>query len=199
MTNFGDASGSDGSAGESQRSPRLDPAAVQQLYEEHASGIRAFLIGLLRSQELAEEVQQLVFTRALEAGHTVRSDQPERKERSQRFRGWLFRVANNEAMLLLRRQGVDRRAMQKVAQSVGRQETTGSVLDRMSSAELSEKVRQALKDIPAEQQEVVRLRMYEGMKFADIAKQTGAPLNTVLTRMRLALARLSKALPKEED
>ena len=76
------------------------------------------------------------------------------------------------------------------------------MLDRMSSAELSEKVRQALKQIPVEQQEVVRLRIYEGMKFAEIAERTGVPLGTVLTRMRLALGRLWKALPrgaKDED
>ena len=198
MTQFGDSSGSDDSAGDGSRdhSERLDPATVQRLYEEHASGVRAFLIGLLRSSELAEEVQQSVFTKALEVGHTV---QPER------FRGWLFRVANNEAMLLRRRQGIDRRAMDKVARSAQTQrsqETTGSVLDRVSSAELSEKVRQALKQIPKEQQEVVRLRIYEGMKFAEIAERTGVPLGTVLTRMRLALGRLSKALPrgaKDED
>ena len=187
MTSFGDSSGSGSSEEDIQR---IDPSTVEQLYKEHASGIRAFLIGLLRNQELAEEVQQSVFTKALEVGHRVQPSQ---------FRGWLFRVANNEAMLLRRRQGVDRRAMEKVARSVrseDNQQTTGSVLDRMSSAELSEKVLQSLKEIPAEQQEVVRLRIYEGMKFADIAKQTGAPLNTVLTRMRLALARLSKALPK---
>lgn len=186
MAQLGDSSGSDDT-------DRLDPSTLKRLYDEHASGVRAFLIGLLRSSELAEEVQQAVFTKALEVGQTV---QPER------FRGWLFRVANNEAMLLRRRQGIDRRAMEKVARSVrsdGNQETRGSVLDRMSSAELSEKVRQALKQIPVEQQEVVRLRIYEGLKFADIAEQTGVPLGTVLTRMRLALGRLSKALPKDED
>ena len=168
----------------------IDPKRVEQLYSEHSSAIRAFLIGLLRSSELADEVQQSVFAKALESGHTV---QPER------FRGWLFRVANNEAMLLKRREGVDRRAMQKVASSIGRQETQGSVLDRMSSKELAEKVREALKKIPEAQQEVVRLRIYEGLKFVEIAEQTGVPLNTVLTRMRLALGRLSKAMPKDED
>ena len=168
----------------------IDPKAIGQLYHDHASAIRAFLIGLLRNPELADEVQQSVFAKALESGHTV---QPER------FRGWLFRVANNEAMLLKRREGVDRRAMIKVAASIGRQETQGSVLDRMGSKELIQKVRQALKEIPEAQQEVVRLRMYEGLKFVEIAEQTGVSLNTVLTRMRLALGRLSKALPKDDN
>ena len=148
------------------------------------------MIGLLRNQELAEEVQQAVFTRALEAGHTV---QPAK------FRGWLFRVANNEAMLLKRREGIDRRAMERLGRTVGTRQTEGSVLDRVSAAEFSEHIRQALKEIPNEQQEVVRLRIYEGLKFAEIAERTGVPLGTVLTRMRLALGRLSKALPNDNE
>lgn len=185
MSTPGDQSGSN-TGGDQQ----LSAESVERLYEEHASGIRAFLIGLLRDSELAAEVQQSVFVKALEVGQTV---QPER------FRGWLFRVANNEAMSLKRREKVDRRAMQQIANTIGRQETTGSVLDRVSSSELAGRVQAALKQIPKEQQEVVRLRIYEGLKFAEIAKQTGVPLGTVLTRMRLALARLTKALPKDED
>lgn len=169
---------------------RIDPQTVERLYQEHAGGVRAFLIGLLRNQELAEEVQQAVFTRALEAGHTV---QPAK------FRGWLFRVANNEAMLLKRREGIDRRAMEKLGRTVGTRQIEGSVLDRVSAAEFSEHIRQALKEIPNEQQEVVTLRIYEGLKFAEIAERTGVPLGTVLTRMRLALGRLSKALPNDNE
>ncbi len=184
------ASQADSADSDSDSGRLINPKAIEQLYHSHASAIRAFLIGLLRNPELAEEVQQSVFAKALESGHAV---QPER------FRGWLFRVANNEAMLLKRREGVDRRAMKKVAASIGRQETQGSVLDRMSAKELAERVRKALKEIPEAQQEVVRLRMYEGLKFAEIAEQTGASLNTVLTRMRLALGRLSRALPKDDD
>lgn len=167
---------------------RIDPDKVEQLYQEHASGIRAFLIGLLRSSELAEEVQQAVFTKALEAGHSVQKE---------RFRGWLFRVANNEAMLLKRKEGVDRRAMERVAQTAGSDHTDESVLDHVALAETSEQVRAALKRIPKEQQEVVRLRIYEGLKFVEIAEKTGVPLGTVLTRMRLALGRLAKALPDD--
>lgn len=169
---------------------RMDPQAVERLYREHASSIRAFLIGLLRSSELAEEVQQSVFAKALEMGHTA---QPTK------FRGWLFRVANNEAMLLRRRERVNRRAIESVGRRVGTRETEGSVLERVSSAELSDRVQKALAGIPREQQEVVRLRVYEGLKFAEIAEQTGVPLGTVLTRMRLALGRLSKALPNDNE
>ena len=73
---------------------KLDPAVVAALYMEHAEELRAFLIGVLRSSDLAGEVLQTTFVRAIEVGHTSR--QETRK-------GWLFRVAFNEAMALRRR------------------------------------------------------------------------------------------------
>lgn len=166
---------------------RIDPEAVEELYHQCATGLRAFLIGLLRDRELAEEVQQATFLKALQSGHQV---DPER------FRGWLFRVANNEALLVGRRRKVDRRAKEKIAgASPGVPEQP--VVDSVSRTEMSAAVRQALEKLPKEQLEVVRLRIYEGLRFAEIAERTQVPLGTVLTRMRLALQRLSKALSDE--
>jgi RNA polymerase sigma-70 factor (ECF subfamily) len=57
-----------------------------------------------------------------------------------------------------------------------------------------ERVRAALALLPAEQREVVRMRMYEGKKFAEIAAELKWPLGTVLTRMHAALKKLRKSL-----
>lgn len=176
---------------------RIDPQAVAALYQQHAAGLRAFLIGLLRDAHLAEEAQQVTFTRVMESGHTVQPD---------RFRSWMFRVANNEAMLLRRRQSVDRRAIQAVARRTGPARgikaanpasSVEPVIDAVTSAEAATDIREALRELPPDQFEVVRLRIFEGHKFAEIARLTNVPLGTVLTRMRLALGRLSKALSDE--
>lgn len=169
---------------------RIDPRAVARLYHEHSSALRAFLIGLLRDPELAEEARQATFAKALESGHTVEAS---------RFRGWLFRVANNEAMLLKRRQGVDRRAIEKLADGPRLRSHAAAepVVNEVSSLELTRLVRAALKKLPPEQSDVVRMRIFDGLKFAQIAARTGVPLGTVLTRMRLGLGRLSKILPND--
>ncbi len=69
---------------------------------------------------------------------------------------------------------------------------------RLVHAETVERVRKALRELPAEQAEVVRRRMFREQKFAEIAAELNLPLGTVLTRMRLALARLRKSLKPEE-
>ncbi|MBL8825420.1 MAG: hypothetical protein JNM18_00445, partial [Planctomycetaceae bacterium] len=59
-------------------------------------------------------------------------------------------------------------------------------------------VRQAIEQLPAEQRQVVRLRIYENRTFAEIATALKLPLGTVLTRMQLALKKLKKALDHEK-
>ena len=52
--------------------------------------------------------------------------------------------------------------------------------------------------LPVEQRRVIRMRIYEDKTFAVIAEELGAPLGTVLTRMRLALRKLEAELDVKE-
>ena len=46
--------------------------------------------------------------------------------------------------------------------------------------------------LPADQQEVIHLRMWEDKSFKEIADLTGVSINTALGRMRYALINLRK-------
>ena len=59
-------------------------------------------------------------------------------------------------------------------------------------------VRERIEDLPAEQQVVVRKRIYEDKTFKVISEEVGAPLGTVLTRMRAALAKLHRWLADKD-
>ena len=158
---------------------RLTPAAVEALYAEFSSDLLAFLIGVLRDGELAEDVLQATFARAVESGHAAQRES---------VRGWLFRVAFNEALSLRRMQGQQEKLIRKAAWDCARESVQPD--DRVHKSEVVAEVRRALEDLPSEQAAVVRMRIYEQMKFAEIAEQLGVPLGTVLTRMRLALRKL---------
>jgi RNA polymerase sigma factor (sigma-70 family) len=47
-----------------------------------------------------------------------------------------------------------------------------------------------LQQLPESQREVIRLRLYEGKRFRDIAADLGCPLSTALARMHQGLKRL---------
>jgi RNA polymerase sigma-70 factor (ECF subfamily) len=82
------------------------------------------------------------------------------------------------------------------AGSVDKQ-SQGSAEQRMIRWETVQRVRAAVEQLPDEQREVVRLRMGEQKKFAEIARELRLPLGTVLSRMQLALAKLRKSLEDE--
>lgn len=166
---------------------RLDPAIVAELYLKHADELRAFLIGVLRCRELANEALQATFTKAIEAGHTARQET---------LKGWLFRVAFNEAMALRRRNKIQEKSFWRLAENRPPDERPAD--ERLTRWEDVDRVRTALESLPKEQQTVVRMRIYEDKTFAVIAAELGVPLGTVLTRMRLALKKLHVKLHEPE-
>ena len=166
---------------------RIDPAVIAALYVEFADDLRAFLIGVLRDGDLASEALQATFTKALEVGHTSRHETR---------KGWLFRVAYHEAIGIRRKQSLQRKSIQRIAlsQKNGDEQPEESI----SRLETVAQVRSAMGLLPEEQQQVVRMRIYEEKTFAVIAEEIGAPLGTVLTRMRLALKKLHREFESKE-
>lgn len=53
---------------------------------------------------------------------------------------------------------------------------------------------QALRDLPAEQREVLHLKVHEQRTFQQIGEQLGIPLNTAASRYRYAIERLRQIL-----
>ena len=162
---------------------RLEPAVVARLYVEHAEELRRFLQGVLRNADLVADALQMTFVRAIEVGHQAQVEA---------LKGWLFRVAYNEAMLVRRRQGVHDRATKRLAWS--RKTPDPSPGDLLAWRETAEQLRAAIAELPPEQQAVVRMRIYEEKTFAVIAEETRLPLGTVLSRMHVALGKLRKKL-----
>ena len=69
--------------------------------------------------------------------------------------------------------------------------------DTLAEKERATLMRQALQQLPAEQREVVVLRVWAEMTFAQIADTLRENQNTVAARHRYALASLRKLLPEE--
>lgn len=162
---------------------KLDPAVVAALFLEHGDELRRFLVGILRDHNTAADALQATFSKAIERGHMAREET---------HKGWLFRVAYNEAIVIKRRQGVQTRAVNALGAAGEREseQPEASLLNQEDAV----RVRAALETLPRDQREVVRMRIYEEKKFAEIAAELHVPLGTVLTRMQAALKKLRKAL-----
>lgn len=169
---------------------RIEPESVAELYRQHANEMRAFLAGVLRDRELADEVLQTVFRKTLEKGHTA----------TENIRSWMFKVAWNEAMLIRRVQTRQAGGLKKAARHRG---TTTEIPEQSEREavrlETVEQVQRAIDQLTPEQRLVVRMRVYDEKKFAVIADELGIPLGTVLTRMRSAMQKLERSLGRYFD
>jgi RNA polymerase sigma factor (sigma-70 family) len=191
MGDRGDRGGQDGpengppTAAAVGESAGLIRARVLACFERHGGELGRFVVGVVRDPDLAGDVMQTTLTRALELGHTARPET---------LKGWLFRVAFHEAMAARRRLKAGEKARKGLAGLGGGSTGSGPADEMAIRGETIEAVRSALRSLPEEQRRVVVARVYDGQTFAQIARDSGLPLGTVLTRMRLALDKLRHAL-----
>ncbi len=159
------------------------PEPLAQLYDDLAPELHRFVLGVVRESDLADDVMQAAMIKAIEHGHEVR---PETS------RGWLFQVAFREALVARRRIAAQDRGQRRLAGiRLDRDQTPEDLLIR---GETIDAVRHALQRIPDEQRAVILARIYEDKTFAEIARETGLPLGTVLTRMRRGLDKMRNFL-----
>ena len=99
-------------------------------------------------------------------------------ERRSRFTTWLYRIAEREALQVLRRN--KRVAVPDDSDLSG----LADEVRRMSSMVASQAmIRQILAEMDPKFREPVVLRDVEGLEYSTIAEQLGIPLNTVRTRI----------------
>src|SRR5438105_2487458 len=153
--------------------------ALESIFERYETPLFQFLVGILRDHHQAEDALQETFVRALERLDSVDADH---------LRGWLFTVAYHQAMLSRR---------QRKARLPCVHEHNGRVADRTPAPWLqaaaqddARRLRELLEQLPPNQREVIRQRIYEGKRFREIAATLHCPLNTALARMHEGLKRL---------
>ena len=164
-----------------------ESAAGEALYRRYHTMLLRYCHRLVGSEHAAEEALQLSWLSVLE--HIDRFD-PQATPGG--FKAWLFRIATNKCNDQFRAGGRARR-MQEGLRLVTDQ-TVPSAAEPLIVSERARQVRAAIESLPENQKQIVLLRYYSGMKFVEIAKLVGCPLNTALGRMHKASLRLKELL-----
>ena len=164
-----------------------DRYAFARLFDFFAPRIYAYLLRLRLEPGVADELTQEVMTTLWQ-----KADLFDRTKSS--VGTWLYRIARNRRIDLLRRDREDMVADPRAHDIPDPSPAPDDTLD-LSQREAS--IRAALRLLPQEQLDLVRLAFFEGLSHGDIAAQTGLPLGTVKSRLRLAFTRLRRALESE--
>ena len=171
-----------------------DGDALATLYDRYSATVIGLASGILRDTRLAEEAAHDVFLGLWQNPNGYDASRGP-------FAGWLFRVARNRAIDLLRR----RREQPFAATTVN---DAGETLDPATFlvddepdpadqavvAIQREAVRTGLRELSADHQRLLELAYFSGMTQSEIAAHLGRPLGTVKTQIRSAMKRLADVL-----
>ena len=163
-----------------------DPAAVAEAVGRYQHRLYRYLLRLVRDPASADDLFQQTWL------HVVR--QLHRYDAARSFDTWLFAIAHNAAMDLLRRRPDESLEDHDFALPVNSADALGTVLAGERAAILAA----ALEELPALCREALTLRFEEGMKLEEIAEVTHAPLSTVKSRVRRGLEAMKQKLRKED-
>jgi RNA polymerase sigma factor (sigma-70 family) len=143
-------------------------ALLDQLYRKP---MLRFCWGYLGRAEDVEDAVQEVFCRVIAS-----------REVPDNFRAWLYRVARNVCLNVVRGRGRRRDARALPSDSRLADDCTGD-LTRLVKAELRSRIGHLLGALPIEQREALRLRYVEGLSRTEIAYVLEVPEPTVKSRL----------------
>jgi RNA polymerase sigma factor (sigma-70 family) len=153
-------------------------AALEQLYRNHYRDFRDILAGIVGSHDLAREVAQEAFARALREQRKFRGEGS--------LEAWVWKIALNVALKKRR----DLRREWQLGEGVGEVAVPEPAAD--------ENVRAAIRALPPRRRLVVFLRYFADLSYAEIAGIAGVSEGTVAATLAQAHEELLGRLKAKE-
>ena len=159
-----------------------DPGAFAALYDRHARAVFSLAWRMTGERREAEDLAQDAF---LKVWRSAAGCEPERGS----VRTWILSVVHNRGIDRIR-SSASRRRTREAAEAEAPRSQPSDAFERVWGNHRGERVRDALRDIPREQGEVLALLHYSGLTQKEVSERLGLPLGTVKGRVRLGLSKL---------
>jgi RNA polymerase sigma-70 factor, ECF subfamily len=162
-----------------------DLEAVTGLMERYQHRLYRYLLRIVAQPSAAEDLFQQTWLRVMER---IQKYDPKRN-----FEGWLFSLAHNLAIDHLRRRQPESLDEPTFTGETQLSLTPGdgpNALDELLSMERTERIAEAVAELPVLFREVIALRFEEELKLEEIAAVLSLPMGTVKTRVHRALKSL---------
>ncbi|HLU83828.1 MAG TPA: sigma-70 family RNA polymerase sigma factor [Vicingaceae bacterium] len=165
-------------------------AAIEELINRHKEAVYTYIICKVRNQALAEDLFQDTFIKVI---NTIKR----RKYNDEgKFLPWVMRIAHNLIVDHYRKSN-------RMNTTTGGENfdifdiiknTEKNVEQQLEKEQTLHDVKALIKFLPADQKEVLMMRLYFDMSFKEISEATNVSINTALGRMRYALINLRKMI-----
>ncbi len=164
-------------------------SAFDILLNRHQDRLFNYIFFLVRSREVAEDIFQETFVKA------ITTLQQGRYQNDGKFAAWITRIAHNLV--------IDQFRVERNENAISNDETEfdllndakfaeGTIENKMVNEQILKDVRALIDELPDCQREVVFMRYYQDLSFKEIADMTGVSINTALGRMRYAILNMRR-------
>jgi len=159
-----------------------DSGAFAGLYDRHGRAAYSLAYRMAGERQAAEDLVQDAF---LDVWRAARSYKAERGS----VRTWVLSIVHNRGIDQLRSAASRRRIQDRVEATSSLSQSSEAFSEAWRNSQRFQ-VREALKNLPAEQLQVLELAYFSGYTHTEIADLLGLPLGTVKGRMRLGLKKI---------
>ena len=172
---------------------------ISDIFAKERSRLRNFIRRRVPDPADAEDIVQEVFYELVEANRLLMP--------IEHVTGWLFRVARNRIIDLLRKKRPEAFSDAAVEGEGGEMLQIEDLLPSPDAGPealyfrhvLLDELELAIDELPEEQHDVFVAHELEGRSFKDLAAETGVNLNTLLSRKRYAVLHLRERLQSVYD
>ncbi|HLV50630.1 MAG TPA: sigma-70 family RNA polymerase sigma factor [Flavobacterium sp.] len=168
--------------------------ALAQLIERHQARIFSFIFSKVKDRDLTNDIFQETFIKVI---NTIRK---ENYNEEGKFLPWVMRIAHNLVIDYFRKTNKVQFQRDQEEYSIFNTfiDSERNIETRMIAEQIEDDLNILILRLPEEQQEIIRLRLYEDLSFKEIAESTGMSINTALGRMRYAIINLRKMIHQKQ-
>jgi RNA polymerase sigma factor (sigma-70 family) len=156
--------------------------AFAEIFRHFVPRVKGFLIKSGANTSLAEECMQDVMATLWRKAHMY---DPSRAS----VTTWIFKIAHNRKIDLLRRY-----ARPEPEELPWGPEQAPNPADMIALQQDTTRLAEALATLPAKQRELIKHAYFGDLSHSEISVETGLPIGTVKSRIRLALERLRHSM-----
>ena len=171
-----------------------DENALSILIKAHQSKIYGFIYSKIPDRDVCDDVFQDTFIKVI---RTLKSNSYNEEGK---FLPWVMRIAHNLVIDHFRRNKKMPMLRETEEFSIFSilSDDSQTIESAMISDQVEKDLRRIVDELPADQKEVLKMRMYQDLSFKEISELTGVSINTALGRMRYAVLNMRKIIDKHQ-
>jgi RNA polymerase sigma-70 factor (ECF subfamily) len=168
--------------------------ALALLIKKHESKIFGFIYSKISDRDISNDIFQDTFIKVIK---TLKSNAYNEEGK---FLPWVMRISHNlivDHFRKTKKMPMFRETEEFSIFSI-MTDNALTIENKIISEQVEKDLKRLIEELPADQKEVLVMRMYQDMSFKEISEITGVSINTALGRMRYALMNMRKVIDKHQ-